>query len=548
MNQPVLRRFSFAVFIVMMLSVSSRFYATGKAVFNVKDYGATGRKADDARPAVQKAIDACAAAGGGAVYLPPGEYTSGTLYLRSHVYFHIEAGATLFASQDVKGFDRKNPNHSALLYGEDIENITIEGRGTIDGQAEYDWREDDHEQGFSHKRLMLSLDKPLMRTFPKDFPKRALYPFLVWLKRCKDVRIAGLSLLHSPSWTIALYASERVVIDGIYAYTSLKEAVWADGIDLDGCKDVHISNSTIETGDDCIIFISSNVWGPALPCENITITNCRLSSASAAIKFSEGNWLAIRKVVVDNTIITNANRGFVFSVTEGGTVSDVVLCNLIIDCNRFDWFWAGDGEPFYFRITRKSEWNGQPPTADEPPPGSIRNVMIRNVIARGKGSSIINGHPDSWLDGISLENIKLFLSTDLAAPYDVAVHAIKCRWAQSLKIKDLEVAWGKPALDKWGSALYFEDVNGLQLDGFIGRQAWSDRDAPTVVLNNVADATIRNSRALDDTKIFLKVLGKGSRGICLEGNDFRKAQVPYQLDNDITSEAVVSFDNLQPSR
>ena len=89
------------------------------------------------------------------VYLPLGEYTSGTLYLRSHVYFHIEAGATLFASQDVKGFDRKNPNHSALLYGEAIENITSEGRGTIDGQAEYDWREDDHEQGFSHKRLML---------------------------------------------------------------------------------------------------------------------------------------------------------------------------------------------------------------------------------------------------------------------------------------------------------------------------------------------------------------------------------------------------------
>lgn len=76
----------------MMLSVSSRFYATGKTVFNVKDYGATGRKADDARSAIQKAIDACAAAGGGAVYLPPGEYTSGTLYLRSHVYFHIEAG------------------------------------------------------------------------------------------------------------------------------------------------------------------------------------------------------------------------------------------------------------------------------------------------------------------------------------------------------------------------------------------------------------------------------------------------------------------------
>ncbi len=118
-----------------------------------------------------------------------------------------------------------------------------------------------------------------------------------------------------------------MVVDGVYIYTSLKEAVWADGIDLDGCKDVHISNSTIETGDDCIIFISSNVWGPARLCENVTVTNCRLSSASAGIKFSEGNWLGIRNVVVDNTVMTNVNRGFVFSVTEGGYVTDVVLSN-----------------------------------------------------------------------------------------------------------------------------------------------------------------------------------------------------------------------------
>jgi polygalacturonase len=68
---------------------------TGPAVFNVKDYGATGKKADKARVAIQQAIDSCAAAGGGVVYLPPGEYTSGTLHLRSHVRFHLEAGATL---------------------------------------------------------------------------------------------------------------------------------------------------------------------------------------------------------------------------------------------------------------------------------------------------------------------------------------------------------------------------------------------------------------------------------------------------------------------
>jgi polygalacturonase len=80
-----------------------------------------------------------------------------------------------------------------------------------------------------------------------------------------------------------------MVIDGVYIRSSLKEAVWADGIDPDGCKDLRISNCTIETGDDALVFYSMNWFGPALPGENITVTNCRLSSASSAIKFCDGN-------------------------------------------------------------------------------------------------------------------------------------------------------------------------------------------------------------------------------------------------------------------
>src|SRR5438477_384685 len=94
---------------------------SGLAVFNVKNYGATGKKSDDAKPAIQKAIDACAKSGGGVVYLPPGEYTSGTLHLRSHVRFYIEAGATLYASEADGPYET-----DGLLFGEDLENVTIE--------------------------------------------------------------------------------------------------------------------------------------------------------------------------------------------------------------------------------------------------------------------------------------------------------------------------------------------------------------------------------------------------------------------------------------
>src|SRR5258705_6814260 len=152
---------------------------------------------------------------------------------------------------------------------------------------------------------MEATKKPLMRPFPSGFPKETVYPRMVLLLRCDDVRITGLKFLRSRSWTINPYACKRLVIDGVYIYSSQKEGVWADGIDPDGCQDVRISNSTIETGDDAIVFYSTDSYGPALPCENITVTNCRISSASSALKFCDGNRNAIRKVTVDNCVITS---------------------------------------------------------------------------------------------------------------------------------------------------------------------------------------------------------------------------------------------------
>src|SRR2546429_8427772 len=122
---------------------------------------------------------------------------------------------------------------------------------------------------------------PLMRSFPKGMGQRKIYPHMIKLLRCTDVLIEGVSIIDSPSWTIYPYACERLRIDGIYIRTDQKLGVWADGIDPDGCKDVVIANSVIETGDDAIVFYSSGASGfPPKASENITITNCRLSSSS----------------------------------------------------------------------------------------------------------------------------------------------------------------------------------------------------------------------------------------------------------------------------
>jgi len=142
------------------------------------------------------------------------------------------------------------------LTGEDLANISIEGRGTVDGQIEYEHRPDNIQDFYikDNKDLMLALGKSIMRSFPKAYPDRKVFPHLILLVRCKDVLVTGIDLRRSPSWTFRPYQCERLVIDGIHIFSSLEDGVWEDGIDPDGCKDVVITNSVIETGDDALVF------------------------------------------------------------------------------------------------------------------------------------------------------------------------------------------------------------------------------------------------------------------------------------------------------
>jgi hypothetical protein len=550
MNKILSGRVFWELVLILLFLGNSQLFATGVSIFNVKDYGATGIRTDNATAAIQKAIDTCAAAGGGMVYLPPGEYTSGTLNLRSHVRFHIEGGATLNASKDMSLFNgQPRADKAALLFAENVEDVTLEGRGTVNGQGGYIWREDDIDDVFvrSAKDRMRSMGKSLLRIFPEGYPERKVYPHLVWMGNSTNLRITGLSFIDSQSWTMTFYAVERMTIDGVYVYTKPNDAVWADGIDMDGCRDVHISNSSITTGDDCIIFISGDAWGPARTCENVTVTNCRLSSSANAIKFSEGNMKGVQHVTIDNCVISDDSSGFSFAASNGGFVDDVVISNMTVNLRRFNWYWGQGG---FMGMTLKSsaEYHGKPVSKEDPAPGAIRHVMIRNMIVHAKGRAHIDGHPNSWIDGLTMENIKLFIGTDPSAPFDWTTNAMQFHWVKNLKLKDIEVHWEEPQAEKWSSAISVEDATGVEIDGFNGRQAYLGRDVPAISFKNVSDAVIRDSKAPEGTATFLKVAGPDSHDISLFANDLRKAKVPIQLDTDVAKSSVQTLDNFMPAQ
>jgi hypothetical protein len=168
-------------------------------------------------------------------------------------------------------------------------------------------------------------------------------------------------------------------------------------------------------------------------------------------------------VAIDNVTITDSNRGIAFMVFDGGVVEDVVISNVTIDTKRFDWFWWGDGDPLHFNIKRRSEVDGTK-RDHEPAAGKIRNVTIQNVIAHGTGASVINGHPTSWLEGVRLNNIKLFVSSDPAAPYEHTATALTVRQARGLRMSNVEIDWEKPFASTWRNGLSLDQVKDAILD------------------------------------------------------------------------------------
>jgi hypothetical protein len=489
--------------------------APAVALFNVRDFGASGRKADDAQPALQAAIDACGAAGGGLVYLPPGAYTTGTLYLRSRVRVHVEAGATVYSSKVPAHFTK-----NALFYAENAAHVTLEGRGTIDGQAEYVWRLADFRDMNIYPNQVVAERHgvPLKRAFPTPDSVGHLVLFVA----CQDVRIQNLNFLHSPSWTMHLFNCDRVVIDGVYIYTDREAGVWADGIDPDGCQDVHIANCTIDTGDDALVFYSSNIHGPARPCENITVTNCRLSSSSSALKFCDVNYNAIRNVSVTNCTITDSNRGIAFMLWDGGVVENVLVANITVECRRHQWFWWGDGDPLHFNVTRRSTIDPELDASTLPPIGRLSNVRLSNIIAHGTGPSRIQGDPASMLENVTLRNVRLTVDADPASPWKKKPNALTIKNAADFTLRDVAIAWEAPVSDHWLSALLVDNVQGLTLDGVTAGPAPNGNQAPAIALSNVTGASVHHCRAAPGTGMYLQLAG-ATRDVRLAANDLRHA-------------------------
>ncbi len=364
-----------------------------------------GAKADGLKVctnSIQQAIDACADAGGGTVRLMPGTYLTGTLFLRSYVRLHLEGGSELRALEDLDAFPPQTPSFAsnfnpmfrhALIYADQVEDVTISGTGTINGC------------GASAAFKQQTWDRPMR------YQNR---PSLLRLVNCKRIRLETFRLLDSAFWTLHLMACEDVVVHGLTIQTRSPNYN-TDGIDIDACENVRISDCLIDSEDDGICFKSTG----GRPLRRVTVTNCTVSSHCNAIRFGAECFGGFEDILVSNCCIHHSGAGITFQCTDGAAMDSIQVRGITM---------RTVAEPIFMMIGQGTYPTGLEESYPSPPrpvPGTIQNVMLADItgsdIGRYRGIGPINtpagrdaksgillaGHPQSPLRNISLSGIRM---------------------------------------------------------------------------------------------------------------------------------------------
>ncbi len=492
-------------------------------VFRVQDYGATGKGTTLDTAAIQRAVDACSAAGGGIVYFSPGVYLSGTVLLKDNVRLYLETNAVLRGSprsRDYPPVARKNVRGKAafaggfLLYADGVRNASIEGRGTIDGQGPAFW----------FKEMLSPLVKKPMPGRPRA---------MICIMGGTSLLFRDVTLCNSPCFTLWLIGCDDVKIDRL-TIRNPHDGPNTDGIDIDCCRRVCIANCSIDGGDDAIALKSDS--GTLLedkPCEDITVSNCELCSLPAwGVRIGYEGDAPIRNCALSNLTIYDTDIGIdIVSVLPGGSdcailkgtrVENIALDNIVMrNVNRAIFFWMGN------------EKGG-------PTQVCLKNVSISNVIAQSRFGSYVGGYALKQAEDVTLSNVRLILTGNMpeqAAPTGSQIwgglvnpYALYCSWLDGLRLNNLSVD-ARQASGAWRNVVFCEEARDAHITA-LHTQGFAALPGRAAIGLKHATAAIRDCDAEPQTAAFLHAV-EGSRAF-VTGCDLTQAKMPFAADKSST--------------
>ena len=359
--------------------------------YNILDYGANGFLKFNSTQGIQRAINQCATDGGGRVVVPAGEYMIGTIVLKSNVNLHLEQGAVLYGSTDLKQYKPMKSSYVSLrtqtetvqlIYADSVENVVIDGFGTIDGR------------GRSFEKLSWN-DEGITR------------PHLLRFIQSRDITVKDVTLKNSGCWMQHYLACDRVIIDGIKVFN--RNNYNNDALDLDGCHDVIVRGMMADSDDDAITLKSTS---PRL-CENITISDCVVSSHCNAIKLGTETNGGFRNINIHGIVVKpsyDQNEKFFgqwigssaisLEIVDGGTMENVNVADITVE---------GTESPIFIRLANRGRgWRDGQVVDHVGRINGIRlsNIQIHNAGPMGCSITGLEGHPveNVWLSDITLHH------------------------------------------------------------------------------------------------------------------------------------------------
>ena len=457
--------------VVCVLVASSAMAA--EELHDIRDYGAKPDGKTLCTSSIQQAIDACSRAGGGTVYLPPGTFLSGTIYFKSGVTLKIAAGCTLLGSTNLKDYPptvqefrsyTDNYTDKSLIYGENVENIAITGRGTVDGQG---------------------------ASFEGPYKVR---PYMIRFIQCRNVTVKDVTIKNSPMWVQHYLACDDVRITGITVRSLVNSN--NDGIDIDSCRRVVISNCNIESGDDAIVLKSTS----ARVCRDVAVNNCILSSRCNALKMGTESNGGFQNIVITGCSIYDTRlAGVALEIVDGGTMGGVVVSNITM---------RKIGAPIFMRLGNRARPFRK--DMEKPGIGAMRNITISNIEATGANSTgcAISGLPEAKIENVTLSNVRLTFEggvtkadagreipekPDAYPEYSMfgrlSAYGLYCRHVKDLKLLNIQLQLEKP---DQRHAVVLEDVDDALIDCL---DATVSPDAGEMIqMTNVKNVSIRDKQ------------------------------------------------------
>ncbi len=391
--------------------------------YNILKYGAMPDGITDNAKAIQAAIDAAACAGGGRVVIPAGRFLSGTIRLKSNIELHLQAGAVLTSSlreEDILDFARLFSDDNldtgwdggCFLFACNEKNITISGTGTIYGQGDKVFFDDDTDGGYHESPLNVT----------------AFRPRTTFFENIENLTVRDITIQDAAFWTLHMAGCRHVRISDIRILNDVRGAN-NDGIDPDCCSDVIITGCLVKTGDDAIVIKTTKPMAEKYgACENIVIQNCILYSHDSAIKIGTETHGDIRGIVISDCIVRDCSRGIGIWVRDGATVEDVMIHHITGSVRKYadairengPSRWWGNGEPLFMSATYRRSVSGATEKASRKP-GCIRNITADHIRMKAENALFIAGEPEAVISDVTIADVNIRMcqqGTQIADSFD----------------------------------------------------------------------------------------------------------------------------------